>query len=418
MNNFKTMNRLLLASASVFAIGFGSAAVAAGGGGAVHLSQSGNSQSAQIDQSGGSANSVGSSGSPFVQQNGAGSGSNVLVINQNSSANSQLSNIESFMAEGSNNSVTGFQSGTNNSAEIDQGGSYSSVHLEQTGNGNGPPDSNWFNESFGNLILQDQTTNGSSVSLIQTNKVNATNANVFSIGQGGTSNTIAATQTGNNMLWIRQGTEAPDLWGWTWGNPFDPAETPNSLAALAHSSIIITQTVGGSDPAQKNYAALGQGYGSNNQIVVTQTGGSNSVDVNQIGSGNIFTSSQTSSNGNANWNFVGGEAGWPNSDPFPLSEQAGDYRPIAQIGTGNEYHSVQSGMSQLAFGNQLGDYNYLSTTQSGEGNSLYTTQAGNNNDIFSVQDGTTNTALVTQNNNASLTNLVQDGTNNSAVVAQ
>jgi hypothetical protein len=413
----KGMNRLLLTSVSVIAAaGFASAAFAAGST-STYLSQTGSNQHATIDQSGGTGDSVGASGSPFIQQNGAGTGGNVLVINQNSAGTSEL-DIATFAHSGSGNRATGYQSGTNNSAEIDQEGNNSSVNLQQSGANNGPANAGWFNNSYGNLILQDKTANGSSVNLSQTTTEGASNGNVFSIGQGGAGNAVTATQTGYNKLWIRQGTTGPDLWSWTYGDPFDPAYTPNSLSALSYSTITVNQSVGGYNPSQRNYAALGQGHGSGNHITVTQSGGSNSADANQIGSGNIFSSNQASADGNTSWNFVGGEAGWPDSNVNPLTGQAGDYRPITQTGIGNEYYSLQSGTNLLAFGNQTGNYNFLNSVQSGDENSLYTDQDGDNNTIYSAQSGNTNTAMVSQSHNGSFVNVSQSGAGNMAAITQ
>jgi hypothetical protein len=229
------MKRLFLTSVSVIAAaGFASAALAAGST-STYLTQSGHSQSAKIDQSGGTGDSVGGSGSPFIQQDGTGSGHNVLVIDQNSSSAdySELSNIANFTHSGSGNVASGYQSGTKNSAEIDQEGNYSRVNLQQAGANNGPTGSGngdpWFNDPMGNLILQDKTAYGSTVDLRQTTNQYAAKGNVFNIGQGGIGNTVTATQTDRNELWIRQGTTAPDLWGWSKGNPFDPAHTTKSL---------------------------------------------------------------------------------------------------------------------------------------------------------------------------------------------
>ncbi len=420
MNKQWGMKGLLLTSVSAIAIGFASAALAAGGG-AVYLSQTGSGQTAQIDQSGGTGDKVGSLGTPFLQENGTGSGHNGIVINQNSGTVSELANIGDFVHAGSGNKVTGFQSGTNNNAEIDQEGNNSIVKLQQTGANNGPtgPGSGdpWWNGSYGNLILQDWTANGSTVDLTQTTNKNATNGNVFNIGQGGGNNKITATQTGYNKLWIRQGTKAPDLWGWTFGDFFDPTYTPHSLAALSDSTIKVDQSVGGTDPSERNYAALGQGYGSGNKITVGQTGGSNSVDANQVGSGNIFKSTQISSNPNTNWNFIGGEAGWPGG-PNWLTGVTNDFRPILQVGTGNEYDAYQSGMNLWAFGSQTGAYNLLSSTQTGDGNQLYTIQNGDSNQIFANQFGSGNLAYVSQNHNNSTAIFTQSGAGNMATITQ
>jgi hypothetical protein len=419
MNKRKGMNGLLLTSVSAIGIGFASAALAAGSG-SVYLTQTGTSQTATIDQSGGTSDRVGSSGTPFLQQNGAGTGSNVLVINQNAGTTSELANIGSLVHTGSGNVATGYQSGTANNAEIDQEGNNSSVSLKQSGANNGAPVSaSWFNDpAEGNLILQDKTTNGSAIDVTQTSDINAAKGGVINIGQGGTGNQITATQTAHNDLWIRQGATAPDLWGWTNGDPFDPVNTPYSLSALTNSSITVHQSIGGVNPGGVNYAALGQGHGNGDAITVTQNGASNSVDVNQIGSGNIFLSTQTATNGNTDWNFVGGEAGWPGSNPNPLVSSNGDYQPITQIGTGNQYYSNQSGTNLWAFGSQVGNYNFLNSVQSGDQNTLYSAQLGNSNSIYAVQAGSLNVATVSQTHSGSTASFTQSGTSNTATITQ
>lgn len=422
MNSHKGINRLLLASVSAVAVGFASAALAAGST-STYLTQTGHGQHASIDQSGGTSDSVGSSGNRFLQQDGTGTGGNILVIDQNSDAAdySELPNIADFTHSGSGNTANGYQSGTANSAEIDQEGNNSSVTLQQSGAHNGavgPGGSSgpWFNGSYGNVILQDKTANGSVVTVTQTSDKNAAKGNVFSIGQGGIGNRITATQTDHNDLWIRQGTTAPDLWDWTHGDPFNPANTPNSLSTLSGSTITVNQSVGRTTGT--NYAALGQGHGSGDSITVNQTGASNSADVNQIGSGNIFNSSQTSSIYNTSENFVGGEAGWPGANPNALVSSNGDYQPITQNGTGNEYYSLQTGSNLWAFGSQTGNYNFLNSVQSGDQNSLYTRQSGDNNQIYSSQGGDSNTAMVSQAHNSSFVSVIQNGASNMAAITQ
>lgn len=419
LENRKVKFKLILVTTTAMGLLMGTGAVLAAGGGSVYLTQTGNSHAATIDQSGGTSDTVGSYSTPFQQQNGSGSGGNFLVINQNTAGTSELPNVGAFIGSGSKNAVTGYQYGTANNAEIDQGGSNSSVNLQQSGKGNGlTANAGWFNNSYGNLILQDWTANYSSVSLTQTNNVNATRGNVFSIGQGGYNNNITADQTGRNSLWVRQGTTAPDLWSWTHGNPFDPANTGYSLATLSNSSITVHQSVGGNDPSSGNYAALGQGNGSGNAITVTQNGAANAADVNQVGGSNTFVSTQTSGDGNVGWNFVGGEAGWPGANANPLVSSNGDFQPITQIGSGNQYFSTQSGTDLWAFGSQIGDNNFLSNTQSGDQNALYTGQLGDSNSIYAVQSGTLNLATVSQHHSGSTASFTQTGPSNTATINQ
>lgn len=430
--------KLVFSAATAVGLLWGTGAVYAAGGGSVYLSQTGNDQAATITQTGGTGDTVGGSGNPFLQENGTGSGGNVLTINQNSLwTGSELPTAPDGRLEwtavdivhtGSGNSVTGFQSGTANSAEIDQMGNNSSVALRQTGANNGavatPGDPGfWFNGPYGNLIFQDKTANGSTVDVTQTTYKTATKGAVFNIGQGGANNTTTVTQTAHNDIWIRQGSKGSDLWAWTHPDPFNPDNTPHSLGTLSNSTITVNQSIGGTNPSGVNYAAIGQGNGSGDSIAVTQTGASNNADVNQIGSNNTFSSTQSSSNANTDWNFVGGEAGWPSSGDLlaaaaPVVAPNGDSQPITQIGNGNEYYSNQSGTNLWAFGSQIGNGNFLNNVQSGDQNALYTAQNGDYNTIYSVQDGSMNSVLVTQSHNTSYANLSQNGVSNIATVMQ
>ena len=407
--------KFAFATATALGMLMASGVVYASGSNQTFLTQTGNSQAATITQSGGSNNKVGTSGSPFVQENGAGSyGHNVLVLDQNTAST------------GSGNSAAGYQSGALNDGKIDQEGYNSGVTLQQSGAYNGSSGSaTWSNDpGHGNLILQDATANGSSVSLQQSNYIGADRGNIFNIGQGGSNDHVTATQTANsgagnaarNDLWIRQGTTAPDLWSWTFGNAFSPAVTPYSLGSLSNSSITVNQNAGGASGS--NYAALGQGSGSGDAITVTQSGGDNSADVNQVGGSNTFQSQQYSADGNTGWNFVGGEAGWPDSSVNPLTGTAADFRPILQWGTGNQYYSFQSGTNLWAFSNQIGNYNFLSNTQSGSANKLFTSQTGDSNQIYSTQAGDSNLTTVSQNLNSNYSNTNQNGSNNIATVSQ
>lgn len=427
MNRRKRINGVLLTSVSAIGIGFASAAMADGS--ATYLDQIGDNQSAAIDQSGSTSGAtVGTSTNPFYQTNGAGTGGNVLVINQNSGSNSELANIASLVAVGSGNSVTGFQSGTDNNAEIDQMGSNSSVLLEQTGANNGAvgipftTPNFWTNSPYGNVVVQDSTSDGSRVELVQTTAVTAPLGNTFSIGQGGIDNLIDVEQTGYNKLWVRQGSGAPDLWPWTWGNPFDPSSAigpANSLSMLDNSTITVIQdtTIVG-DPFARNYAALGQGGGTVNSLTVHQYGASNAAIANQVGSNNTFSSIQTNLAAGADWNFVGGEAGWPGG-MNPVTGVLNDFRPIEQIGDNNEYYSTQSGTNLWALGNQKGNFLTLTNSQSGDVNKLFSIQSGDNNDISNTQTGDDGTATYNQSGSYNVATLQdQKGTFNSVNVTQ
>jgi hypothetical protein len=356
------MKGLLLATASVVALGFGATAAMAGGS-SVYDSQDGTGQNAFIDQSSGTNDSVGGLGNPFIQNNGAGTGGNSISITQVGSNNSFGKNMSSF------------QSGTDNRANVLQNGTNSDVELQQTGSNNGANNvyevhGYWYNDNDGGLIEQDSTTNHSSVSLSQNG-----NNNAFNIGQGGTGNSVSATQTGDNLLWIRQGTNSPDNW--------DSSELAVTGPAT-NSTITVSQNGGYFDNTGNydNYAALSQGGGNRNQMTVTQFGNANSIDVNQSGSNNTLTSYQSGFG-----NFLGGEQGWPVPDGGV---------PIVQSGSNNYVYNYQLGTSNMVFGSQIGNNNQVSSTQNGNYDTLYYTQTSSNNTISNTQGGSSNTVTIHQ----------------------
>ena len=376
------MQRLLLTTVSVIALGLGATAAMAGGSSS-YDSQEGTNQTANIDQSAGTNDSVGTVGNPFDQNNGGGSGGNTITITQTGSYNSFGKTANSF------------QSGTGNRANIVQNGYNSDVELQQTGTNNGPNDilnthGYWSNDNDGGLIAQDSTANNSKVSVVQNGSNNA-----FNIGQGGYGNTTTATQVGDNLLWIRQGTNSPDVW-----------YSPLALSSSENNSTITVSQSGGyvdADHNYVNYAALSQGGGNANQMTVTQVGNANSVDFNQNGSNNVFTSSQSGFG-----NFVGGESGWP------LAESA----PFSQSGSGNQYINNQVGNYANANGSQLGNNNYVSNYQSGNYNAISGTQNGNNNQVYSWQTGNYDTLSYSQVASNNYISNSQSGSNNTVTIHQ
>jgi hypothetical protein len=355
------MKRLLLATASVIALGFGATAAMAGGS-SVYDSQDGTGQSAYIDQSNGTNDSVGGPGNPFIQNNGAGTGSNSITITQ----------------AGSNNSFgktqSAFQTGTSNRANIIQNGTNSDVELQQTGTTNGPNNIQdahgfWSNDSDGGLIEQSSTANYSTVSVSQ----NGAN-NVFNIGQGGTSNSITATQIGRNLLWIRQGTNDPDIWY----NPLTVAATETNSTITVYQNGGYANGGGNFD----NYVALAQGGGNANHMSITQGGDGNSVDINQNGANNSFTTYQSGTR-----NFVGGEGGWPIPDGGV---------PVVQSGSGNLVSTTQVGTWNMVFGSQVGNNNQVWSWQTGSNDTLNYQQTSSNNYVSNVQGGSGNTVTIHQ----------------------
>lgn len=355
------MQKLLLATASVIALGFGATAAMAGSS-QIYDQQDGTGQTAFIDQSGGSNASVGTLGNPFIQNNGSGTGGNAITITQ----------------VGSNNSfgrtASAFQSGTDNRANILQNGNNSDIELQQTGTNNGANNIQdthgyWSNDNDGGLIEQSSTANYSKISLSQ----NGSN-NLFNIGQGGTSNTVTATQTGDNLLWIRQGTNYPDIW-----------YSPLTVAATETNSTITVNQNGGYFDASgnyDNYAGLSQGGGNRNQMSITQGGNGNSVDINQNGSNNSFTTYQSGFR-----NFVGGEDGWPVPDGGV---------PVVQSGSNNLVSTSQVGNWNMVFGSQVGNNNQVWSSQTGSYDTLNYTQTSSNNYISNIQGGSGNTVTIHQ----------------------
>ncbi len=385
------MQKYLLTTVSAIALGI-SATAAMAAGSSSYDTQEGTGQIANIDQSGGAYDQVGTAGTPFDQNNGAsGTGGNTIQIIQTGSYNT-------FGV-----SAASLQSGTTNGAIINQAGYNSGVELQQTGTNNGaaaygftsgdtsnPGTALWWNSYYGGIIAQDSTSNSSNVSLTQ----NGT-SNIFDIGQGGVNNTVTATQIGGtNELYVRQGTTAFPVWY----SPLDSSYETNSTITVYQN--------GGGGGFNVNYAALAQGGGNANSMTVTQVGYANSADVNQSGSNNIFTSYQGGSG-----NFVGGESGWPVGATFVSV-------PIAQTGTGNQYYNTQVGTNAIAMASQVGDFNYVSNYQSGDSNTISGSQNGTSNQVYSWQTGVSDTLTYTQNGSNNFVSNNQSGSGNSVMIKQ
>lgn len=386
------MQKLLLTTVSAIALGVCATAALASGS-ATYTNQSGDNQTANIDQSGGNYDQVGTSGAAFVQNDGGGSGGNTITITQTGTYNTFGVSAQSF------------QSGSANAATIIQSGYNSSVELQQTGTGNGPsyPAGTdyriyWSNDVNGGSIVQDSTSNSSNVFLAQ----NGT-GNIFNIGQGGHNNQTTATQVGDNMLWVRQGTLSPDVW-WS---PF-AASFESSSATESNSTISVYQNAPESF-ALSNYAALLQGGGNANNITVTQFGSTNNADVIQNGSNNVFWSYQAGSG-----NYVGAEAGdLTVTSSVPLIQV-----PITQIGIGNKYYSTQVGVNAIALATQTGDYNYVYNYQSGSDNIIVGAQSGTSNQVYSWQTGATDILNYTQTGANNFVSNIQSGSGNTVTIHQ
>jgi hypothetical protein len=386
------MQKVLLTSVSAIALSI-SATAALASSSTTYDSQEGTGQVANIDQSGGNYDQVGALGAPFDQNNGAYAGSNTIAITQTGSYNT-------FGV-----SAASFQSGSENVASVTQNGYHSSVELQQIGAGNGPSypagtdySIYWSNDVNGGSIVQDSTASYSDVFLSQ----NGT-GNIFNIGQGGYNNQTTATQVGENMLWVRQGTLSPDVWWSPFAASFD-----SSSPSESNSTISVYQNAPESF-ALSNYAALLQGGGNANSITVTQFGSTNNADVIQNGSNNVFSSYQAGSG-----NYVGAEAGdLPDTGSVPLTQV-----PITQIGTGNQYYSTQLGVNAIALATQTGYYNYVYNYQSGENNTIIGAQNGNSNQVYSWQTGANDTLNYTQAASNNFISNNQSGSGNTVTIRQ
>ena len=363
------MHKVLFSTVSVIALGFASAAFASGS--TSYDTQEGTGQTATIDQTGGTNDVVGTSGTPFDQNNGSGTGGNGISITQTGSYNS-------FGV-----SAASFQSGTTNAATIDQNGYNSGVVLQQTGTNNGSTAyNNWTNSGSGGIIVQDNTSDTSSIVLTQNGS-----DSIFDIGQGGYNNLVNATQIGTDQLYVRQGTSMAAYGGF--GSSYE-----------TNSTVTVYQSGGGTGYST-NYASLAQGGGDSNQISVTQIGFALGADVNQNGSNNLFSSYQAGSG-----NMVG----------LPAAFVADT--PITQTGTGNQYYNVQLGTNSTANGSQLGTDNYVSNYQSGNADAISGSQNGTNNQVYTWQTGGTDTLAYTQTGSNNFVSNSQSGSGNSVTIHQ
>jgi hypothetical protein len=351
------MRKLLLTSTSIVAVAFASQAFA--GGSSSYTSQGGTGQVANIDQSGGNYDRVGSASSPFVQDNYGGAvGQNNLIVLQAGSYNALGYNYQ------------GYQLGDQNTAEITQQGNSSAVDLRQVGSQNGRVGSvNWSNSSSADVIVQDSSSYASLVDLTQSGA-----NNMFDIGQGGSYNRTTVNQSGDrtNQAYVRQ----------------------NLAYGGNYNSIDITQvTQSQSTPTfDVNYAVAVQGGGDGNGISISQNGNSLGANVMQSGSSNVFASVQTGVN-----NMIG------------LTTGFGADTPLMQTGNSNRVDNLQGGANNTANGSQNGTSNYISNIQIGTGADASITQAGTSNYTYNVQSGANAKLLVNQNGTLNTTHSTQDG---------
>ncbi|HYW73058.1 MAG TPA: hypothetical protein VE961_18675, partial [Pyrinomonadaceae bacterium] len=233
------MKRFLFASVSLLAIGFTASAYA--GGSSSFTSQTGTNQTLTIDQTGGNNNQVGTGINPFLQENGAGTGGNVINITQTGANNTFGVGIASV------------QSGTQNFANINQSGSNSSVNLRQIGNFNGVSNDHDASDGIAAEVVGEnegsfikQSASFSSVNVFETGNGNA----FFITQQGGTKNAIGVTQQGDENY--------------------------------------VTMNQNGSSL----FASVGQ-FGTLNTVTSTQTGVGNQLFAGQTGNNNVLNNDQS-----------------------------------------------------------------------------------------------------------------------------
>jgi len=455
------MKKLLLASTSAFVVAFASSAFAAGS--STTLQQTGDSQTANIDQSGGNSNVVGSATNPFTQQNGTGTGGNSITITQTGNGNSTQgwSNWTSYgygAVAGNANGYPG-QSGTANQATIIQNGDSGSVTIAQKGTDNGNVATN---DNTGGFIQQGLLSLRDSVFVLQNGVKNLFNisqnntnsavgtSNTFNnsvdLQQGGTENDATITQLGTyspgiNPYGVGLGVTAQQYNGW---NHLDSNQTgtQNSLYTVqtdtapgtgAKNSISNTQ----SGNSNRGYVGL-NGAGQNGSLLViasTQGGASNTMDVwSQLGSSNSITNGQAgtsnkltvknqSSSGNSINNYQGTGN---NANPAAANNTA---TVESQFGSNGQINNFQQGTNGSATYTQGGSGNTATTNQTiggtgGDHNTVVSTQNGINGkakfrqqgtyNLATLQDqiGTGNEIITTQSGNGT------SGSNNTILAAQ
>jgi hypothetical protein len=368
------MKKLLLTSTSILAVAFASQAFA--GGSSTNLVQTGNNQKATVTQSSTSTdNHVGTSGGPlqtdgaFLQQNGtdsqnpalAGTGGNVITINQTGNGNSVVGDSWYLVPSGPSGTVAG-QSGTGNVATIQQAGFGGGVQLQQLGHYNGTT------SGYGGSISQSASSNYSQAVVHQ-----AGDRNDFTITQNGGSSNSGAS---HNRAQLTQGTRT--------------------------------------NVGSYNLARINQTSGPNTaqRLTSDQLGKYNHLDSTQTGTGNAnyLTSSQTG---------TGVNAGQANSITN-LQTGSGEKANLTQIGYSLTITNNQSGVGDLfEVASQSGNNNSIANVQSGAHNDATVSQVGYNNKISNNQTGTNGLATYTQNGSSNAATLVnQVGLTNSVEVTQ
>jgi hypothetical protein len=412
------MRGIVFASTTALSIIFASAAFA--GSNTVYLGQTGNSQKAEITQSGNNSWVGTSTSNPFVQENGAGYGGNTLKVDQWIGGNT----IGLY--------GTAKQSGTTNNVDIRQFGG-GNIELLQVGTNNGT----------GSLInnygdagnIQQGGQGGGKIAVVEFG-----NNNGFNIWQGGSNNTANLTQAGENLkAVVRQSYGGSDT---SVGKPY-PIDTASS------GTITINQGTGSSGSySDFAYGVQGGALGSGNTMALWQDGSQLVASVWQDGAHNEAESHQFGSSNSL------GKVGPGTNTPF---FQEGSYNHLLnyQYGNNNEVTGSQTGADNLVSSVQYGSYstanfvqdgtynkaynsqydiasasvsqdgfnNYSLGVQSGGGwgsakNTATISQDGNNNISVYAQSGYSNSLSVTQTGNSNASNIAQNGNSNQAIVQQ
>jgi hypothetical protein len=381
--------KLLLATASVLALGYASAALA--GGSSSYTLQTGDNQSINVDQSLGNNNLVGTSATPFLQQNGdpssalAGTGGNFITINQAGDGN-QVVGINGYIHPAPALGAAG-QSGTSNAARVQQDGTSGIVQLQQNGHYNGRA------FGYGGSINQSSTTYGSQAVVQEVGDYND-----FAITQSGSSNPSA----GHNRAQLTQGSYV------------HPAS--HNLARIDQESGpgAGQRLTSGQDGNYNNLHSIQIGLSTSNWLTSSQTGtGVNFWQQNQI------WNYQTGSNEQANLTQNGYSLTIYNvqqgsNDNLNVTKQTGNDNTISN------YQGAASSSNLVQVELQGGSYNNISSNQTGSGNVLdVQNQAGYGNWTVNWQSGSGNVATVTQQTGVGgLIDNKQSGSNGSAIYDQ
>jgi hypothetical protein len=401
------MKKLLLASTSAFVVALATPALA-GGSSSVYQSQTGNKQQSTIDQSSATNGQVGTSAHPFVQQNGNGSGQNIISITQTGTDDAFGATEQSW------------QSGSKNNATILQENDKNDIVLQQTGNNNGST-SGSIHQSANSAALRDPNGNNKA-KLTQTG-----DSNQFYITQYNTNaytearNSALASQNGNNntlsIVQYGQG-DSVNLQQYNNGNIFisDQGGVVHGAYAAAVSAVQV------SDASIGNKIESYQEDGSYSKLYVTlQQGHSNSIYNNQKGANTARVNLQ---NGHNNQITNQQNAGWGStatyyqdgSNLIANSTQTGGgvkLATITQVGSLNSAYLIQSGSASTADLTQTGSNSYAYVTQTGVGsgliNSVVGTQTGTGaqNQAYVSQASYSNTANYSQNGSGNYTNIKQ-----------